>query len=241
MKRSGWPESEIELAKPVIQWLQDHKWEVYQEVQISAYGNIADIVAVQGIIVWIIECKRSLSIAAIGQAFHWKYTANYISIATPSRYIRRATFGPEILQVFGFGLLRVHKTWDSFDIHEVVRPQLNRKRNDKVLNSKWLRDKLVEPQKTFAEAGNPNGQRWTPFQETCHKILREVEKQPGLTMRELLERINTHYNSISTARTAIVNWAKQGVIDGVCVRYEGRKIRLFPTSTFPLDNEQNVC
>jgi len=35
---------ETELVKGVIAWLQDMKWDVYQEVQVFSYGAIADIV-----------------------------------------------------------------------------------------------------------------------------------------------------------------------------------------------------
>ena len=35
--------NEVELAKPVINWLADQHWEVYQEVQYGYAGRVADI------------------------------------------------------------------------------------------------------------------------------------------------------------------------------------------------------
>lgn len=43
-----WPASEIELARPIVPWLQEMHWDVYQEVQCMMYGQVADIVAIQG-------------------------------------------------------------------------------------------------------------------------------------------------------------------------------------------------
>ena len=60
---------ELELAKSVVEWLQDQHWEVYQEVQ--RYSTTADIVAVQGPLVWVVECKTSLSIGVMLQASRW--------------------------------------------------------------------------------------------------------------------------------------------------------------------------
>lgn len=46
--------SEVQLGKPIISWLQEMGWEVYQEVQIATYDSVADIVAKQGKLIWVI-------------------------------------------------------------------------------------------------------------------------------------------------------------------------------------------
>lgn len=41
-----WPAKEQELAEPVVRWLEDQQWTVYEEVQLMAAEPIADIMAV---------------------------------------------------------------------------------------------------------------------------------------------------------------------------------------------------
>lgn len=100
---------ETELAQAVIWWLQDYQWEVYQEVQVFAYGDIADIVAVQNGIYWIIECKTTLNLEVMGQALAWKYFAHYVSVATPAacRPSKGRELARKILRDKGIGLLAV--------------------------------------------------------------------------------------------------------------------------------------
>ena len=43
---------ETDLAKPIIFYLEEHGWDVYQEVII--HGRIADIVATFGKLTWIL-------------------------------------------------------------------------------------------------------------------------------------------------------------------------------------------
>ena len=50
--------SEQDLAAIVVGWLTERGWDVYQEVAIM--GKVADIVAVRGPCVWIVECKVRL-------------------------------------------------------------------------------------------------------------------------------------------------------------------------------------
>ena len=73
------------LAELVVNWLESQKWDVYQEVQIETYGKIADIVAVLGNLVWIIECKKSLSLSVMEQAYRWRRYANFTSVAVQRR------------------------------------------------------------------------------------------------------------------------------------------------------------
>ena len=51
------PESEVEIGRVVVEALRARGWTVYQEVQ-SRLGPVADIVAVQGPVLWVVELKR---------------------------------------------------------------------------------------------------------------------------------------------------------------------------------------
>ncbi len=77
-----WPATEVELARPVVAWLGDLGWEVFQEV--SAGGSVADIVARRGPVLWVVEVKRSLGLSLLGQAHAWKRRAHRVSVAVPA-------------------------------------------------------------------------------------------------------------------------------------------------------------
>jgi hypothetical protein len=189
IKKQSQPE--IALAGAMVKWLMDQKWDVYQEVQMYTYGLVADIVAVQNNIVWIVECKNSMSLAIMEQAYRWRSFANFISIAVPQRQNSRGSFFAEqFLRKFGIGYLIRHKETNYYhdDVTEMIEPTLNRK-----AMTKNITNILTEKHKTFALAGNSEGKRWTPFQQTCGNILREVTKHPNITLKELISKITTHY------------------------------------------------
>lgn len=234
-KKQSQPETA--LAGAVVKWLMDQKWDVYQEVQMHTYGPVADIVAIQGNIVWIVECKNSMSLAVMEQAYRWRSYANFISIAVPQRKNSRGSFLTEqILRKFGIGYLMRHKetNYHHDDITEMIEPTLNRK-----AMTKDIMNILTEKHKTFALAGNSEGKRWTPFQQTCSNILREVTKCPGITLKELISKITTHYGSTATARICIAKWADEGAINGVCVKRNGRLIKLYPIEKTELSGDKN--
>ena len=217
--------NETILAELVIKWLESQKWDVYQEVQIETYGKIADIIAVLGNLVWIIECKKSLSLSVMEQAYHWRRYSNFVSVAVQRRKgTGGRDFAIKVLRTFNMGLLTVDLGCPlNNKISEIIRPALNRKGL-----TKRIKEKLLPAHKTFARAGNPDGLRWTPFQQTSISILHEVKKHPGITMTELMDKIHHHYSTESTARSCIAQWAQKGVIKGVGVKRDGRLMRLYP-------------
>lgn len=214
-------DSERDLAKQVIAWLADQQWEVFQEVQVLRGSNVADIVARRDGILWVIECKLSFGFAVIDQAFEWRDFAHYTSVATPSARGRSAFV---LLRHLGIGQLSVGLA----EVHEEIAPRLNR-------NSltKHLADALREEHKTWAEAGNATGDHYSPFKSTCRDVLRAVEKQPGITMKELIDKTPTHYHSTATARSALAKWIQLGKVAGVESRREGRHLKLYPANAQP--------
>jgi hypothetical protein len=209
---------EEELAARVVAWLSNQRWEVYQEVQVESYGRRADIVAVQGPVSWVIETKMSFGIGVLDQALYWVGMANYVSVATPYGRGIRSTVLKRSMESIGLGSLLVR----DWGIEERIHPRLQRRlRRD-------IRKYLNEPQKTFAPAGNAHGARYTPFQETCRKIVDRVKIQPGIGIKELIDNIETHYLSSKTARSVLAKWIQQGVVKGVRAEYEGRALRLYP-------------
>ena len=213
---------ETDLSAKVVEWLQDQRWEVYQEVKFGgwAYGQrCADIVAVNGPIMWIIECKTSCSLAVIEQAHRWIRTANMVSIAVP----KQNNFSEHVCRAFGIGIISLCKHVCDIGVSENVRPKLWR------FSTKRYRDKLEPEHKTFAKAGTSSGKSWTPFTRTCREVLNAVNRQPGLSIKDLIKGIDHHYNTASTARASLKLWIEKGKVPGVRMERDGRFLRVYPS------------
>lgn len=208
---------EEDYAALVVVWLRDLRWEVYQEVE--AGEGIADIVAVQGPLVWVIEVKKQFGIEVVGQAARWSGCANLLSVATGvsgRRYSAGRCFLEDAMRHRGIGWIRVAVDGLESPVHELVHPRLHRR------TSKLLRQKLREEQKIFAKAGNALGHRFTPFKQTCGRVLKYVTLHPGCSMGELLGGVDTHYNRVSTARSCLSRWIRSGVVPGVSFGEDGK-------------------
>ena len=213
---------EIDLAKKVIEWLIDQKWDVYQEVQAFRGGAIADIVAKQGRVVWVIETKLALTLTVIGQAYEWLPWANYVSVAIPA-WKRRQGFGATVLNTYGIGVLRVTEyeyDWAS-PVEEIKHPAFRRNIGKEVINA------LREGHKTYAEAGNAEGRHWSQWKQTCMDIYRYVEKNEGCSLKDVLNNVKYHYASPASARSCIPKWAEAGKIEGIKVIKENGQWKFY--------------
>lgn len=221
--------SETEVAEVIIFYLKKMGWEVYQEVQIRNFGNIADIVATQGNLVWVLECKKSFGLTVIAQAHEWRGLAHYVSIVVPySRRDNNDKLKRNILKYLGIGCYTVSKV-DTFNgsgylnnIKEFAPIQLHRK-----VNSHYITQCLTEQHKTWAKAGNANGDRYSPFQHTKRQLIETVKKQPGITIKDLIQSIDHHYSSESSAKGSILQWIHKGVITELELKHEGRGYKVF--------------
>lgn len=208
--------TEIELAKPVIKYLEEMGWSVYQEVLI--YGKIADIVAICGKLTWILECKTSLSLKLLEQTYAWRGRANFISIVIPRKsYIYSNSFVDKILSSEGIGSLIV----DFTEVRENIRPKFNRKTIDI--------KKYIKPEhKYWAEAGSQKG-FYTPFQNTKRNIEYEIKKYPnGILFKDFLKLIDHHYHTEATAKNCLQQWINSGIIKGAKVVNQNNKLYIFP-------------
>jgi len=216
---------EVDLAREVVEWLRGDRWEVYQEV--TYRGGIADIVAVRDDhLVWIIECKTTRSCAVIEQAAAWRGLAHYRSIATPP--FRETGRRVDVRQFFmlhdGIGHLVVSETtrFMGGPVRVHLEPKL-----DRHARGSAMRSVLREEHKTYAEAGNSRGDRYTPFQATCDQVRALLKIRPGVTMKELVGSIQHHYASTATARSSLAHWIQAGVIQGVRAEKDGRALRVY--------------
>ena len=221
-------ESEQELAAAVVAYLADG-WDVYQEVQFCAGGPIADIVAVKGRLIWVIETKLSMSMQLLEQAYKWKRFAHYVSIATPARRDKVPLFTQHWLQSEGIGWMDVTKLRSyrenepGFSIESYISPKLNRRALPRFLE-------VINPQhKTFAKAGSAGSGHWTPFKQTCRDIEEIVAKQPGLTLKELFDGRSFHYRTGTTARSCMIPWMNSGKVK-VRIDRTKKPYRVYPGS-----------
>lgn len=228
MSKAKWPATEADLAVPVVEWLTEQGWDVYQEVQ-TATGPIADIVATQGQLVWVVECKKAFGLAVLEQAEHWLPYAHYVSVAYPHvPSPRRGTLPLRVADWLGIGTLGVQKFGDFggalSDFCFESRPPLLRREPPCLY---LLRRQLNEAQRAYAPAGNAEGRFWSPFRATCDAVRAYVQQHPGAAMKEVVDSVRHHYRTDSTARSCLVKWAEEGKIRGVRLEREGRSVRLY--------------
>jgi hypothetical protein len=160
-------EKESDLAAVVVRWLQDADWDVYQEVQVFAFSQRADIVARRGAVLWVIESKLRFSFEVIDQAERWRWLANRVSVAVPESAGNRVS-AQRVLKLLGVGLLLVpvpegeagrSRSFTQESVREAVPPTFVRREGER------LRQALCEEHKTFAAAGSQGGY-YTPFNAT---------------------------------------------------------------------------
>jgi hypothetical protein len=219
--------TEAELAAHVVAWLQEQRWTVHEEVYC---GAVADIVAVMGRRIWVIEVKRTMGLAVMAQADNWRRWVHWVSVATPTRkrYPTHYGFERSILADRGIGHLEVDERYGDISIRREAE-MLRRP------DPHWLA-KMREALVPGNAAGSPDGARagaahggyWTPWKETCRSIRRKVAKRPGVTLKELLDAGNGyHYSSIASARSALSTQLREGAIPGVRVEKHGLGLHLF--------------
>ncbi len=227
--------SEEELAAHVVEWLQSDGWEVFQEVQLSTYGERADIVARRDGILWAIEVKKSLTFEVIAQARRWIWWAHHGSIAVPRTKGGGRNHGRELaFQVCAaerVGIITVGKdSWEPrIRVKQDVAPALNRR--NEIIEKPWVKElnnALTPERKDFAKAGNADGRRWTPFQATCEEALIKARAHPGITLKNLVDSISHHYASPSSARGSLAKWIRKGSVKGLEIKEDGRKLLIYP-------------
>ena len=206
-------DSEAELAEVIVRYLIDFGWDVYQEVELH---GIADIVAINDQITWVIETKRTFGLGVLSQANQWARVSNKVSIGIPiARMSHARSFGEHVARNLGIGVFQVSGT-NIDQVREVVRPTLRR------FKVQRLRAALCSEQKTFAKAGNAERRRWTPFKQTCDRLRREVDRSGSLPLKDLIARVDHHYASAMSARGSLKKLIEDGVIDGLELRREDR-------------------
>jgi hypothetical protein len=223
-------QAEADIARKVVTELQCQGYDTYEEVSLGYGGQRADVVAVRGRLLMVVECKTSLSLRLLDQLTGWRGNAHYILGAVGTGRCGSAADG--FLRGNGFGLWMVCYG----EIHEKVSPRLNR-----TIDDKCIRRALHEAQRSgaYARAGSMAGGYWTPFRETCSELLRVVKGSPGIELREALKAIQHHYATTRSAASSVPPLIRSGVIDGLEVK--GVPLRLYPKGHGPIEKDANAA
>jgi hypothetical protein len=197
---------ETDIAKKLIDSFAGTGYEIFQEV--TTPNGSADIVLRYGF-TWAIEVKLGMSLTVLAQARYNLRYFNYSSICIPGKAINGKTFnfGREICKEWGIGIFIV-------PAHNEVRELLTAKIQRNVLKKHIT---LIDAQKTFAEAGNSDGKRWTPFAQTVESLKYYIKNNPGCRLKIALQEIDHHYSSLSSAQSSIRQWVNDGVIKGIVI------------------------
>ncbi len=220
--------TEADLARYIVGYFQNLHWDVYQEVQISTQSKRADIVVTQGKLVGVCECKTSLGLPLLEQAFHWKPYAHFVWLATWSRH--PGDFICRLVKDFGFGHLdHFESSADCNATRERTRPTLLRAPPCLDLLRGALRP---EHRSGFAEAGGNSGGHFTPFKQTMWELKRIAQDKPGIALREALGEFKHHYASVSSAVAHLPEWIDKGKCPGLRLeRVSGKPCLFFDEST----------
>ena len=196
-----------------------------------------------------VECKTTLSLDLMAQAFHWQRYAHWASVAIPSPKrnkrtgYRTASKGRELavklLRARGVGIVTVGESTKEEHPPSLCRWAIpGHKDSVPGVRLRWrlsdirsLRGALVPEQKNFEAAGSSGGRHWSEWRATCERAIRLVAHNPGLSLKELIDGIDHHYASDASARSAMSHWIQRGRIPEIEVRREGRLIKLYPTGS----------
>jgi len=212
--------SESQFAGKIIPYLNEMKWNVYQEVFLGTGRNVADIIAEYNGLVWVIEVKLSLSMALLEQTMFYQGRANFISIFTPDlKPVKGHRAFNYMLSHLGVGHLV-----DQFgEIKVKSKPKLNR-----VPESSSVRKYLNDHQKVFCKAGTKGGGHWTPFKQTVKELREFVKQNPGVSMKAAIESIDHHYSSDKVAKATLSRWIRDGIVEGLFLEKRGKNILIYP-------------
>lgn len=194
--------SETELCRRVVEHLTAQGWTCHEEVAEYQGGPRCDLVAVRDDRVWAIEVKCHLGFDVIAQAHHWIPRAHRVSIVVPwSRDTPARAFAWLVCRHFGIGAI-TDTGGNLKPIIDVVPPA-----ERPSITLRGLVEALHPDQIGQGKAGTNQGGFSTPFSRTCAALTEAVRRSPGITVRQAVDQIETHYASKSSARSSIATLA----------------------------------
>lgn len=227
--------TEQSVAAVVVAYLEAMGADVYQEVEVP--GGVADIVARVRAELWIVEVKTSLSLALLFQAMERRRLAHRVFIAAP--YSRNFRDVGVVCEALGIGLfeVKVPSDYETWRTPEVIERVESRRWNTRPVA---LAADLEPGHKTHAKAGAIGaGGRWTPFRSTCEELARVVAAEPGIALKQAIEKIKHHYRTPASARSSIAHWLERGKVPGVRLEYQATPHATTP-KLFPVERKDTT-
>lgn len=157
-----------------------------------------------------VEVKTSLNFKVIQQAYFNIICCNYSYIAIPEP--KEIHFGFEICKMLGIGVLLYSEKYNQ--VTQRIAPKLNR----------HVR-KIETPPIIHKEAipGTKSGEHGikSPFGISVSNIERYIKHHEGCTIKEAIENTLWHWSSMSSAKSCMVKYIKNGVIKTIEYRNGG--------------------
>lgn len=236
--------SEQEIAAQAVEYFQERGFEVYQEVPFFGAGYV-DIVSTLGPITWVVEVKKQMGIEVLAQARRSLPYANCVSVLTPEPK-RRSVVGTwaEVLDRAGIGFMVIREPGRIETVKSYLH--ISEFNPDKYPPASYtfaaqemyapfrrkvfphLRNSLREQHKTYTAAGSAAAKRYTPFKETCDKLKRRVEQEPGVLLGNAIADITHHYANATSAKGCLSALIQAGNVPGIRAEKQGRAVVLFP-------------
>lgn len=189
---------ETDLFNPVKDLFESQGYTVYSEV--NGPSGRADVVAVHGAELVVVELKTTLSLELMEQAQGWIYYAHKVYVAVPKQK-RHNNFARFLLKKLGIGLIEVNfsdprwshlvKAKPEAQPDSWTPPQWNRKISDR------LRKALREEQRQGPPGGTAGGGYVTEYKLTMERIRKYLRYDVGqgqwASIKDILEHCHTHY------------------------------------------------
>ncbi|ACV63253.1 hypothetical protein Dtox_2444 [Desulfofarcimen acetoxidans DSM 771] len=192
---------ESDMFLPIKQYLEEEGYMVYAEV--PCYGKTADIVAVKGKLVTVIETKLTMNIKLLEQVFEWRHKAHYIYAAVPQK-TRISLLVRKLLIDYGIGIiyLDIDTTSDRpycSRVYKYSPARLFRKIGAETYNG--FRPLLWEQHIIPEHSLNISGVRHADIRMSRYKLMmRHVKrlltpKEEGMSIDELANTLDTYYSN----------------------------------------------
>lgn len=192
--------TERDLAKALIAFLVKKGWpQPYQEVKYRQ--GTADVVVDRSGHGWVIECKKSLSLAVLGQAYEWQHDNRFVSVAVFKAKVRDSgrDFARTLCRNFGLGLFEVDKYGYTA---EVIQPQDKRRKPTAIGD---ILQSCRPEHLSWCEAGSQNG-AFTAFKATLVNVRAFLRDHGPATVGEIVANVKHHYRNPSSARSSLCKW-----------------------------------
>ena len=223
-----WKPTEAHLGTAVMEYLSGNGWDCYPEVSTGYASARADIAAVRGGLLMIVETKTSLSLDVIDQALRWIGKTHFVAIGVPrpKQFRPRYGFIHKFLTDKGIGLFEVivpdHHD-ETFYVKEERSPRLHRFAHNE---ARKIID-CLNPDMRLVAPGTKGGGYMTDFRRTIRQFEEFVLRNPGCTMKAAIESINHHYSNNASARGAISSLLHVTNIQ-VAKTPKGKVVALYP-------------